>query len=126
MLLGLFVLLCCQLAGDILARAFSLPIPGPVIGIVLLVMLLYIRQGTGRAKKPDEDAPIEQASDNLLRWLGLFFVPAGVGISQHFELVAANGPTLALALIGSSAATLIVTVWTFVLARRITEERCDG
>ena len=54
MLAGLFLLLLCQLAGETIVRGLSLPIPGPVIGIVLLVAGLAVRhrrggRGPGRA-----------------------------------------------------------------------------
>lgn len=122
MLLGLFVLLACQLGGDIVAGAFALPVPGPVIGIVLLLVVMLIARYLPKGER-GAGRQIETAADNLLGWLGLFFVPAGVGISQHFDLVAANGLALAAVLVLSSVATLTVTVWVFILARRLTEER---
>lgn len=89
MLFGLFVLLACQLVGDLLARGLSLPLPGPVIGIVLLAGILFMAQHFPRywARTTPN---VEKASDALLAHLGLFFVPAGVGISAHFDLVLAR------------------------------------
>lgn len=125
MLLGLFVLLACQLAGDVIARTLALPVPGPVIGIVLLLVIMVIARYLPKGER-SAGGQIETAADSLLGWLGLFFVPAGVGISQHFDLVAANGPALALVLILSSALTLVVTVWVFIIARRLVGARGDA
>lgn len=122
MLFGLFVLLSCQLAGDIIARAFSLPIPGPVIGMVLLVALLFAASRFPRhGKQATED--IEKTGTGLLAYLGLFFVPAGVGIIDHVEVLAAFDAPLAAVLVLSTLATLIVTVWVFVLMRSVSGAR---
>lgn len=122
MLFGLFVLLACQLVGDLLARGLSLPLPGPVIGIVLLAALLFTAQHFPRYSARITPN-VEKASDALLAHLGLFFVPAGVGVSAHFDLVLADGLPLALTLLLSTLATLIVTVWVFILARLISTGR---
>ncbi len=119
MLFGLFVLLACQLAGEVIARGLGLPIPGPVIGIVLLFALLTIH---GRMKKA-EQGDVAKAADGLLANLGLVFVPAGVGISQHYQLIFDNGIALIAALVVSTALTLIVTVLVFrAVSRLVTRE----
>ncbi|HCO55535.1 MAG TPA: hypothetical protein DIT93_11015 [Pelagibacterium sp.] len=125
MLLGLFVLLACQLGGDIVTRALSLPVPGPVIGILLLLGVMVVARYLPKRDR-SVGAQIETAAESLLGWLGLFFVPAGVGISQHFDLVAANGLALTLVLVVSSVLTLAVTVWVFILARRLFGARGNG
>lgn len=112
MLFGLFVLLACQLAGEVIARGLALPVPGPVIGIVLLFILLVIH---GRLKQPEhaEQGEVAKAADGLLANLGLVFIPAGVGISQHYQLIFDNGIALIAALVVSTVLTLIVTVGVF-------------
>ena len=60
------------------------------------------------------------AADGLLRFLGLLFVPAGVGLAQSYDLVLANGVAIAAALIGSTFVTLLATVYTFRLVARLT------
>ncbi len=42
MILSLTLLLLCQLAGEILARAAALPVPGPVVGMALLLAVLIL------------------------------------------------------------------------------------
>lgn len=122
MLFGLFVLLACQLAGEVIARGLGLPIPGPVIGIVLLFALLAIH---GRLKQPEraEQGDVAKAADGLLANLGLVFIPAGVGISQHYQLIFDNGVALVAALVVSTAMTLVVTVLVFrAVSRLVTHE----
>ena len=47
MIFALSALLVFQLAGEVLARSLSLPIPGPVIGMLMLFVALVLRGGPG-------------------------------------------------------------------------------
>ena len=122
MLFGLFVLLACQLAGEVLVRGLALPLPGPVVGIVLLVAGLYGADRMNR-RSADSGSAVGDAADGLLRYLGLLFVPAGVGLAQSYDLVLAHWVAILSALLGSTAATLIVTVYTFRAVVRFTSRR---
>ena len=42
MMPALAALLACQLAGEITTRALGLPLPGPVLGMLLLIALLLV------------------------------------------------------------------------------------
>lgn len=111
MLASLALLLGYQLAGEVVARALNLPIPGPVIGMLLLLITLIIR---GQAPEP-----LKRLSHELLQHLALLFVPAGVGIIAHFELIRAEWVPLTLALVISLVLTLAVTALSMkALARR--------
>jgi holin-like protein len=112
MIHGLAVLLICQLLGEGLARMTGAPVPGPVIGVVLLLCALAFGQRmTGT--DPSGGTRTAEAADGLLRHLGLLFVPAGVGIVQHLDLVARHGVALTVALLVSTLTTLIVSVAVF-------------
>lgn len=95
------VLLACQLAGEVVARLLGLPVPGPVLGMVLLFALLAIRGGV-----PEE---IGSVAGGLLRNLSLLFVPAGVGVMLHARLLFDNWLALSATLVLSAVVTLIVT-----------------
>ena len=101
MLASLALLVGYQLAGEIIARALNLPIPGPVIGMLFLLVTLIIR---GQAPEP-----LKRLSHELLQHLALLFVPAGVGIIAHFQLIRAEWVSLTLALVISLILTLAVT-----------------
>lgn len=112
MLFGLFVLLACQLAGEVIARGLGLPVPGPVIGIVLLFGILVIH-GRLKGHAAAEQGDVGKSADGLLANLGLVFIPAGVGISQQYQLIFDNGFALVAALVVSTVLTLIVAVGVF-------------
>ena len=117
MIRGLAALLLCQLAGEVTARGLGLPAPGPVIGLGLLVagMALANRFGGAAAMVGD----VGRVSDGLLGALALLFVPAGVGVVQHLGLIASYGVAIGLALVGSTLATMLVTVSVFLLVKRV-------
>ena len=97
---GLAFLLLLQAAGEALSRSFGWPFPGPVVGLVLLLPLLgvdWIRE------------PVAAAADLLLAHLSLLFVPVGVGIITHLELVSSNGPRLLLVIVLSTWIGMAVT-----------------
>lgn len=105
MIFDLTLLLLLQLVGEATAFATGLPIPGPVIGLVLLVVLLNLR------RRPL--GSLEQTCTGLLRHLSLLFVPAGVGVVGHLDELAANGLPLALALVGSTVLAIAVGALVF-------------
>lgn len=118
MLLGLFVLLACQLAGETVVRLLGLPVPGPVLGIVFLLGILALTERRRAGRVAAADAPVGRVADGLLSHLGLLFVPAGVGIARSPDLLLANGPGVLAALVLSTVLTLLVTVGVFRLVRR--------
>lgn len=115
MLSGLTLLLICQLIGEVLARVLHLPVPGPVLGLLLLLVILL--------RLDDAPASVRRAAESLLQHLALFYVPAGVGLIVHAARIAEDGRNIAIVLILSSAVTLAVTAWCFnYLLRRFNSE----
>jgi holin-like protein len=106
-------LLTCQLLGEVASRALGLPVPGPVVGMVLLFLVLLAR---GR------EAPegLGRAAGALLDNLGLLFVPAGVGVVLHLPLLARDWAPLSLAILAGTLAAIAATgrLAQFLLRRR--------
>lgn len=118
MIRGFTALLACQLAGEIAARALALPVPGPVVGLAILVVSLSLAGRSGRSRSP-ADGDVGRVSDALLGALAFLFVPAGVGVVQHVGTVGPYAAALGLALVGSTVLTLAATVAVFLLAKRL-------
>ncbi|QJQ96729.1 MULTISPECIES: CidA/LrgA family protein [Halomonadaceae] len=112
---GMCILLGCQFVGESLARGLGVPVPGPVLGMVFLLLILIIhgRVPTG----------LRMMGEGLLRYLTLLFVPAGVGMMVHFDLIRSDFWTLAITLVVSTAITLAVTakVMTWLNGRLVDE-----
>ena len=97
---GLASLLLFQVAGEGLARGFTLPVPGPVVGLVLLLPALQ----WARLR-----APVAAAADLLLAHLSLLFVPVGVGVITHLALVSRYGLQLRVVIVLATWIGLAVT-----------------
>jgi holin-like protein len=129
MIISLTVILLCQLLGEALARGLAWPLPGPVLGMVFLLVLLSLRDRIGM-KVPELGKTLDSTGKGLLAHLSLLFIPAGVGVVQRLDVFAEHGVGLAIALVLSTLVTLIVTVVTFVVVSRLTgssvEEAGEG
>ena len=103
----------CQLAGELVVQFTGMPLPGPVIGMVLLFLFLVAHRKFAKAdaKLDASGIPIDLAKvgDALLSNLSLLFVPAGVGIMVHFSLLKNDWLPLSAAIIGSTLLTVAVT-----------------
>lgn len=115
MLVGIALLLLCQLAGEVLGAVLRLPVPGPVLGLALLLMVL-----SARGRVPDG---LRTVSDTLLRYLAMLFVPAGVGLMAHWHLVRADWPIMLAVLVISTVLTVMVTALTLRWLLRREERR---
>ncbi|BAK72183.1 CidA/LrgA family protein [Arcobacter sp. L] len=79
MLKGIIVLLVFQFLGECIAKFFELLVPGPVIGMVLLLFFLLIRKGSFIS--------LDNAVALHLRYLPLLFIPAAMGIITQIDII---------------------------------------
>ncbi|MEJ8475500.1 CidA/LrgA family protein [Roseibium algae] len=114
MIFYLTVIFGCQLAGELLKMALELPVPGPVIGMVLLFAGLVIHRGI--------PADFAKVGDAFLANLSLLFVPAGVGVMLHMAMIGEQGLAISVALVGSTLATISVTA---LIMRALSGRRND-
>lgn len=114
---AILILFGLQLLGDIIADAISLPVPGMVIGLVLLTAALWVR---ARVRGPEKAVPEElgRVAKGLHDNLGLLFVPAGVGVMANVQSLATDAAGLFIAVVVSTLATIAVTGLTAQLLRR--------
>jgi putative effector of murein hydrolase LrgA (UPF0299 family) len=105
MILPLATLLVFQLAGEVIARGLGLPLPGPVIGMAMLFVAVMASPRLAEGLRP--------VASGLLAHLSLLFVPAGVGVVGHLDLIAAEGAGLGLALVGSTVLAIAAGALTF-------------
>lgn len=101
MVRAIMILLLCQLAGTIVQQALGLPTPGPVMGLVLLLAILVWRGGP--------DPVLHETANGFLKYLGLLFVPAGVGVVTELQELRANAFAVAVAIPVSTILGLAVT-----------------
>jgi holin-like protein len=101
MLESLTLLLACQLVGEVIVAYFAIPVPGPVVGMVLLFVGLCLRKGV-----PD---PLQRTATGLLSHLSLLFVPAGTGVLLHVALIREALVPIGVSLVLSTLIAVAVT-----------------
>lgn len=109
-ILGFTLLLIFQLLGEMLVILFELPVSGPVVGIVLLLISLIIRGSVGK--------PLNTASTTLLGHLSIMFVPVSVGLMAHYELLVNEWLPITATLILSTIIMLASTALIMSFASR--------
>ena len=97
---GFAWLLAAQSLGEGIARITHAPLPGPVIGLV--IMLLALNFALVRT-------PVQAAAEALLTHLSLLFVPVGVGVMVHTGLIAEYGVRMLVAIVLATWIGLAVT-----------------
>ncbi|MCS6779219.1 MAG: CidA/LrgA family protein [Geminicoccaceae bacterium] len=107
----LLILLACQLAGEFFVFFFDLPVPGPVLGFLLLFLICLLARRV--------PAGLETTAPVLLSHLSLLFVPAGVGVILHLSRIASEWPAILAALLLST--WLAVALTGLALARLLPE-----
>ena len=110
MLRAIFLIFVLQLAGEFLQKYFELTVPGPVIGLLLMLgLLLFLRpsadSGSGFGQQ------VMSTANTLLHHLSLLFVPIGVGVVMHLQLL-------------ESQFAKVLGVWFASVDRRYPHFRC--
>lgn len=80
MLKGIITLLIFQFIGECITVLFSLLIPGPAIGMILLLIFLIIRKSSFES--------LDRTVYFFLKYLPVFFIPAAMGIITQIDLIA--------------------------------------
>ncbi|MBD3754801.1 MAG: CidA/LrgA family protein [Gammaproteobacteria bacterium] len=109
------LLLVYQLIGELIVLEWTLPIPGPVIGMLLLLATLLI-------KKPLA-AQMQASTQQILSHLSLLFIPAGVGVMVHLPRLEQEWLAITLALLISTLFGLLITAWIMLLMMKLFKER---
>lgn len=103
LLRGLTWLVLFQLLGTALNHLFLSILPGPIIGLVLLLAFLMVRG--------EVSEPISQAASSLLRYLPLLLVPPAVGVMVYAAAIAEDFWAIVGALVLSLMVALTFTGW---------------
>jgi holin-like protein len=103
------ILVGLQLVGEVLRQTLHLPLPGPLIGMVLLTVLLVARGSAGAAAQRAVPRPLLKAANALIANMGLLFVPAGVGIIAELGVLQQEWLPILAGLLVSTVLGLAVT-----------------
>ena len=104
---GLIILIAYHQSGEALMHWTGWPIPGSVVGMLLLFVSLLL------FKSPPKS--IKQSAEFLLRHLSLLFVPAGVGLMLLFDLIKDQWLAMWVSMVLSTFISLVFTAWVMQL-----------
>ena len=110
MLACIAVFLLLQIIGETISLWLSLPIPGAVLGMVLMLIFLIAKDGLLEKGRPTASV--------LLAHLALLFVPAGIGVIRQSERIASEWLAITLVIVLGTAITMIVTALTIQWAAK--------
>jgi len=113
MIFGLVQILLFQSLGELVSKFLLPTLPGPVIGLVLLVLWLVLRKGI--------NTELAMVADGFSQYLGLLFVPAAVGVVLFLPQLQANALAIISALIGS----VILTIASSALIARFLSKKAS-
>ena len=108
MLRSLFIIFFYQLLGEAIQKFFEINIPGPVIGLILLLLtFIFFSKKFTQSKKIIKE--ISAISHQIINYLSLLFVPIGVGVVMHINYLGDNLFTIFSIIIIGTLATLVFT-----------------
>jgi holin-like protein len=123
MLKSLFIIFFYQLLGEAIQKIFEINIPGPVIGLILLLLsFIFFSKKLTQSKKIIKE--ISVTSNQIINYLSLLFVPIGVGVVMHIDYLGDNVFKILSIIIIGTLATLVFTA--FVMEKIINLEKNNG
>jgi holin-like protein len=115
---GITLLLFFQLVGEFASRYLKLPVPGPVLGMLLLFLVMSLRKQV--------PVSLDMASSALLSHLSLLFVPAGVGMMVHFNRIAEEWIPITVSLLLSTIITMLTTAVVMYWLVRLVSQKAEN
>lgn len=97
------MILLSYYCGMFLSHQLNLPIPGPLLGLVILLAALFFI--------PNLETPATLVALPFLKHMSVLFVPAVLGVSLYWNDIASNGVALFFAIVGTTALCLGLTGW---------------
>jgi|TARA_B110000305_G_C19433541_1_gene637564 holin-like protein len=109
LLVAIFIIFILQLTGEALQKYFDLAIPGPVVGLMLMLCTLMITKSKTHPSIISLRTSIINTSEQLLSYLSLLFVPIGVGVIMHLQLLEAQLLRILVVIVVGTICTMIFT-----------------
>lgn len=118
MILQFGLILLFLAIGEFVVWFTGIPVPSSIIGMILLAVSL--KSGIVKPRH------VEKLSNFLVRNLGFFFVPAGVGLMNCLGLIAEEWLPIIVASVGSTIVIIAVTGWSHRIIRKFLSHKRPG
>ena len=109
MLNSIFIIFLFQLIGELFQKFLELNIPGPVIGLIVLLGVLLFSKKNDRRFIQVLKINLITSAENLVRYIPLFFLPVGVGVVMHLSFLEDNLVKVLLIIVTGTLITLALT-----------------
>lgn len=103
MIKSILYILLFLIIGELVVYLGNLPIAGNIIGMILIFLVLKLKWIKLEDVKP--------ASDKLIQYMILFFVPYGVGLIVFYDMIKAHWIAILISVFASTIITLYVTAF---------------
>src|SRR6056300_1327905 len=110
MLKNIFIIFLYQLVGESIQKYFLLNIPGPVIGLILL-LITFIFLGKKSKDIVRLKKEISETANQIINYLSLLFVPIGVGVVMHISYLEKNLINVLIVIIIGTVLTIGFTAY---------------
>ena len=111
MLRSIFIIFFYQLMGEALKKIFEIRIPGPVIGLILLLVTLILLKRVRIKSVNNLKKEVADTSTYILRYLSFLFVPIGVGVVMHFSYLENNLSKVLVIVFVSTILTICISAF---------------
>ena len=107
----LMIILISYFLGTIIQSFFNLPIPGTVLGLIILFLALSL--GIVKIEM------IEDICEVLISHMSFLFIPAGVGLMTSFDMLKGKVIAFSVIIIISTCIVWIVTAYVVKFLRKV-------
>ena len=105
MIIGLLIICSVSVVTTYLAELLNIPIPGAIIGLLLLSGICFWRG--------ESSAGLDRSSQLLTLLIPLLIMPSCIGIMDHWHLIKKEWLAIIVAITCSVLFTLITTPWLY-------------
>ena len=120
MLNSIFLIFLFQLIGELVQKVLELNIPGPVIGLILLLTTLLLSKKYDHKLIQNLKVNLISSAEKLVHYIPLFFLPVGVGVVMHLSFLEGSlGKVLFIIVFG----TLITLALTGLLMEKLLKNK---
>ena len=109
MLNSVFLIFLFQLIGELVQKVLELNIPGPVIGLILLLTSLVLSKKYDHKLIKNLKINLINSSENLVHYIPLFFLPVGVGVVMHLSFLEGSLVKVLFIIVFGTLITLAIT-----------------
>ena len=109
MLNSVFLIFLFQLIGELVQKVLELNIPGPVIGLILLLTSLLLSKKYDHKLIKNLKINLINSAENLVHYIPLFFLPVGVGVVMHLSFLEGSLVKVLFIIVFGTLITLALT-----------------